>query len=277
MVAPGCLSSIAGGHDRRGERPRHELALVVDEEHPVGVAVEGEARRRRRSRAPGPGGRRRFSGWIGSAGWLGKVPSSSPYMISSVERQALEHRRARPGRPCRWRCRPRSSAGFRTPTSTKRVHVVGEVGRATSRAGDRARAWPTAARPATASALISAEAGVLADGPGAGQAELDAVVLGGVVRGGEHARRGRRSGPAAKNSRSVEARPRSTTSRPWPVTPRANAAASSTPEGRMSRATSTVPRRRRSSAAKRGEGGADALDERRRRAGRGRCPGCRRP
>ena len=47
--------------------------------------------------------------------------------------------------------------------------------------------------------------------------------------------------PAAKYTRSVEARPRSTTSRPWARTPSAKAAASSTPDGRMSRPTSTLP------------------------------------
>ena len=50
---------------------------------------------------------------------------------------------------------------------------------------------------------------------------------------------GASSVPAAKYSRSVDASPRSTTSRPWRCTPSAKAAASSTPLGRMSRATST--------------------------------------
>ncbi len=45
--------------------------------------------------------------------------------------------------------------------------------------------------------------------------------------------------PAAKYTRSVEARPRSTTLRPWDRTPSMKAAASSTPEGLMSRPTST--------------------------------------
>jgi hypothetical protein len=45
--------------------------------------------------------------------------------------------------------------------------------------------------------------------------------------------------PAAKYTRSVDARPRSTTSSPWRCTPSAKAAARSTPLSRMSRATST--------------------------------------
>ena len=42
-VSPGCFAQHHVGDDRRGERAGDELALVVDEEHPVGVAVEGEA------------------------------------------------------------------------------------------------------------------------------------------------------------------------------------------------------------------------------------------
>jgi len=48
------------------------------------------------------------------------------------------------------------------------------------------------------------------------------------------------SEPAAKYNMSVLARPRSTTFTPRDIAPSANAAASSTPEGRMSRATRTV-------------------------------------
>ena len=58
--------------------PRHRLALVVDEEHAVGVAVEREADVGAELEHRAPGGRVRFSGWIGSAGWFGNVPSSSP-------------------------------------------------------------------------------------------------------------------------------------------------------------------------------------------------------
>ena len=43
--------------------------------------------------------------------------------------------------------------------------------------------------------------------------------------------------PEAKYMRSVEPRPRSTTSRPWDRTPSANASTNDTPDGRMSRAT----------------------------------------
>ena len=42
MVAPGCLSSMAAATRAVVVRTRHRLALVVDEEAPVGVAVEGQ-------------------------------------------------------------------------------------------------------------------------------------------------------------------------------------------------------------------------------------------
>ena len=68
--------------------------------------------------------------------------------------------------------------------------------------------------------------------------------------------------PAAKKSRSVEARPRSTTSTPWPVTPRAKAAGEVEPRGaHVAGDEHPVGRRRRRRRAKRGEGGADGLDE----------------
>ena len=82
IVAPGLVVEHAGR--RRSpwsSEPRQALALLVDEEHAVGVAVErqtevgaGLEHPRLRSRW--------FSGWIGSAGWFGNVPSSSGYMIS---------------------------------------------------------------------------------------------------------------------------------------------------------------------------------------------------
>ena len=52
---------------------------------------------------------------------------------------------------------------------------------------------------------------------------------------------GTSSAPEAKYSMSVLARPMLTTSRPWAVTPSANAATSSGDEGRMSCPTTTVP------------------------------------
>ena len=42
IVAPGSLSSTPRGDERGGERAGHAAALLVDEEHAVGVTVERE-------------------------------------------------------------------------------------------------------------------------------------------------------------------------------------------------------------------------------------------
>ena len=88
-------------------RTAHALRALVDEEHPVRVAVEGETDvgvPSRGPRASGPAGSR---GRSGSAGWLGNVPSSSGNRWTSSTGEPLEHRRGRRGRPCRSRCRRR--------------------------------------------------------------------------------------------------------------------------------------------------------------------------
>ena len=126
----------------------------------------------------------RFSGWIGSAGWFGNVPSSSPYEHGERERQTLEHR------------------GHDEP-----AHAVGGVGDDLQRLQRRRvdeRAHVLAERLEQVDVLDLArdlaprrdarrdhlldllQAGLLADRRRAGPAELDAVVLRRVVTRGEH-------------------------------------------------------------------------------------------
>ena len=77
IVDPGMLGQLAGG-DQAGEgRGRHQRAPLVDDEAPVGVAVEGQADVGARGEDRAPAGRAGSSGSIGLASWLGKVPSSS--------------------------------------------------------------------------------------------------------------------------------------------------------------------------------------------------------
>src|SRR6185437_8772066 len=78
-----------------------------------------------------------------------------------------------------------------------------------------------------------AQPGVGADGFGPGPAQLDAVVGGRVVAGGEHCA-GAVQQPRREVELSVDANPIRTTSRPWSVTPVANAAASDGELSRMS-------------------------------------------
>ena len=187
MRAGRACSSIADGDDRGGGGARQRLALLVDEEHPVGVAVEGEARRRRPSRAPRACRSRRFSGWIGSAGWLGNVPSSSPYSTLEVDGQARRTPRAPRGRPCRWRCRPRPCSGRSADEVDERAHVVGE-----GAGGGRGARAPPARAVVRGHALgghrldLGAGRCPRRSGRAPAQAQLHAVVLGRVVRGGEH-------------------------------------------------------------------------------------------
>ena len=109
----------------------------------------------------------------------------------------------------------------------ERQHVVDErrqqvVARCAGRRAARRRGpWPSSTVLATR--LDLAEPGVDTDRAGAGEAQLDAVVLGRVVRRGEHRARGGRALPEAKYMRSVEASPRSTTSTPCSSTPSVNA------------------------------------------------------
>ena len=257
--------------------PDSELALVVDEEHPVGVAVEGEADVGAGRRAPGPGGRAGSRAGSGRPGGSGTCRRARRTASSSSNGRPVEDRRARRGRPCRWRCRPRPCSGRSAVDVDERADVVGERGEqvVAARAGPALGA--PAGSPLGAVALISAQAGVLADRAGAGEAELDAVVRGRVVRGGEH----RAGGVEVRRRRSRAGRwsasPRSTTSTPWPVhalgegggelgARRAHVAGDEDPGGA-----------RRLSATKRAKAAPTRAHDGRRRAGRGRCRGCRRP
>ena len=197
---------MPGRDDRGGGRAADRLALVVDEEHAVGVAVEREAD-------------------VGA----------------EVEHRALEVLQVlgldRVGGVVRERAvelaeehGQRRTAGLRTPSGTtsppmplavsattlsgrsaddvdERAHVLAER----RRAGRRARPCPaTSPRDVTPDATISlicVQAGLLADRRGAGAAQLDAVVLRGVVAGGEHrAGRVERARPRSRRRRSSTAR-----------------------------------------------------------------------
>ena len=175
--------------------PDSGRALLVDEEHAVGVAVEREAdvgadlahpglRGRAGSRAgsgrPGGSGTCRRARRTGSrartAGRSNTAGTTRPPMPLAVSATTFSGRSA-----------PRS-----TNERTWSANVVEQVAASAIGAGASAPAVDAAPRPV---ALISVEAGVLADRPGAGQAELDAVVLRRVVRRGEHRARARRACP----------------------------------------------------------------------------------
>jgi hypothetical protein len=182
------LSSIPTASSGRGGRAREATAGLVDHEDAVGVAVEGEAEVE-------PAGDHAglqvelVGGLIGSAGWLGKVPSSSPYMTSSSTwgRRSKTLGTTRPPIPLAVSATTRSGA---TAVGSMKGHdVVGELveqvdgGEVARR---RRRHGTVAVQHRLRHPPYVGQAGVGADRAGAGQAQLDAVVLRRVVRGREH-------------------------------------------------------------------------------------------
>ncbi len=141
-------------------------------------------RRRRRPRAPGPAGRpgsRPGSGRPGGSGRCRRARGTAPRARTGGRRT----RPGRPGRPCRWRCRRRPSAGPSAATSTNERTWSAKSARAS-----RVDRWPGSPRcagtPAATMALMRSSPVSAPDRLGLRQAELDAVVLGRVVAGGEH-------------------------------------------------------------------------------------------
>ena len=124
-----------------------------------------------------------FSGRSGSAGWLGKVPSGSRYSPSRRGRQPVEHRRdGHPGHPvAAVGGDPQRGDRVGVDDPEEMVDVVGDNG-------------PVLGPPpvvGVADALLGQPAdvgqpAVLTHGGRPDEAELEPVVLGGVVRRGDH-------------------------------------------------------------------------------------------
>ncbi len=127
--------------------------------------------------------------------------------------------------------------GARASMSTKECTCSAKAASASSRL-DSDPGAPTGGSPASVSALIRPRPVSSPTGLAPARHSLIPLYCAGLCDAVSMAP-GASYSPAAQNSRSVEARPRWTTSRPWPITPSANAAANSGPEGRMSWATST--------------------------------------
>ena len=175
IVAPGCWRSISRGHDGGGERARHQLALVVDQEDPVGVAVEGQP-----TSAPVASTRACRSTQVLGLDGVGRVVREGAVELAvedlDARRAGRRTRPARSARPCRWRCRPRSCSGFSSSTSTKVCTWATKSPSASRRLTVPAGGRP-AGTPVEGHLADRVEAGVLADRSGPGQAQLDAVVL----------------------------------------------------------------------------------------------------
>ena len=186
IVSPGCFARMPAGDDRRRGGARHRLTLVVDEEDAIGVAVEREsdigARVEHRAlQVLEVLGLDRVGGVVREGAV--ELAVEDP----QVEGQTVEHAR-----------------------HDQAAHAVGGVGddpqRPQHRGVDEAPHVGTellehvdgfdGARdlgPLDDAGLDRgpdlAQSGLLADRRGSGAAQLDAVVLRGVVAGGEHRRR----------------------------------------------------------------------------------------
>ena len=204
---------------------------------------------------------RRFSGSSGLASWLGNVPSSSKYSGTTSSGSAgqtgagAEHGRRREAahavagvdddlerpdaRQVDQRAQERRVLGEHVAVLDRAALGVVDLGH---RTGGEVVAREVAHRR---------QAGVLADGPGARAAQLDAVVLRRVVARGEHG-----AGDAERAGGEVEAvgrrqADRGSRRRRAPARPSANAATSSGPDGRMSLAMTTWGRSGRPRGARR--------------------------
>ena len=182
-MAPGSLAEDARGDDRGGVRARQPLALLVDEEHPVGVAVEGEADVGARLEHPGL----QVDQVLGLDRVGGVVRERAVELAVQdleVERQAVEHG----GHDEAAHAVGGVGDDLQRPQGDdvdERADVGGEVGEQVD-AADRRPPAAGGLEPGGGHGLDLAEAGVLADRLGAGEAQLDAVVLRRVVAGGEH-------------------------------------------------------------------------------------------
>ena len=250
----------------------------------------GRSRRRRtrgRRRRRRPGRRRRptattrawrsrwLAGWIGSAGWFGNVPSSSPYMTSrSKGSRSNTLGTMRPPMPLA--VSATTFSGLEQRPVDERHDVVGER----RRAGRSVLRRPARRRPAAGRAgedgfghgLDLGQAGVDADGLGPGEAQLDAVVLGRVVRRREHGA-GRVEAPGGEVHE--VGRHQTEVDDVDALAPHAVGE-----RGHERRRRTAACRGRSGSAAapaKRANASADGAAHAPRRAGRGRCRGCRRP
>ena len=184
MVAPGCFSSMPRPRWRWWWSPTGRCPSRRPG-RPGRRRRRRPGRRRRRPRAPGPAGRAGSrAGWGRPGGWgrCRRAPGTGP----RGRRAAGEDRR---------HDQPAHAVGGvghhlerRSGAVDERAHVLGEVVEEVT-----CGAGPGVPRTGWAASTVApdvGQAGVLAHRPGPGQAQLDAVVLGRVVRGGEHRARG---------------------------------------------------------------------------------------
>ena len=188
--AAGVAGQLAGG-DQRGDRGRRDrLTALVHDEAAVGVAVEGETQ----VRALGDDAGLEVHD-VGRVERVGLVVGEGAVELEvhrdQVEGQAVEH--GGHGVPAHAVARVdhdlQGADGGEVDQGQEMGRVVGQRVALDDRARLRGRGRRALPRPLLDQRADLGEAGVLADRRRALAAHLDAVVLGRVVRGGEHGAR----------------------------------------------------------------------------------------
>ena len=186
MVAPGSLART----------PAATIAVVVEPDSPTRPARRRGRRGRRRRRRRG----RRRRPWpehpglevdlVGGVDRVGRVVGEGAVELAGT---AARGRSGRPSKTAGTTRPPMPLAVSATTFSGRRADEVDEgadvggvVGEEVELVRTAGRAAPAGSSPVGGHGLDVAEPGVLADGLGAGEAQLDAVVRGRVVAGGEH-------------------------------------------------------------------------------------------
>ena len=271
----GLLVEHAGRDDRRGGRARQRLRRSRRRGTPGRRRRRRRGRRRRPPRAPAPGGRAGSPAGSDRRGGSGRC--------RRARRRAPRGRSGRPANtagttrpPMPLAVSATTLSGRRAPTVDERADVVGEGAEEVERSRARRRGRRGRARRSAAIALISARPLSSPTGRAPARQSFMPLYWAGLCEAVNMAP-GASSFPAAKYTRSVEASPRSTTSRPWARTPSAKAAgqlharrAHVAPDQHLAGAADLPGHEHRRRPPRRPA-------PRPRRAGRGWCPGCRRP
>ena len=216
-VAPGCERKHRRSQQRGGGRAAEPSAGLVDDEHAVGVAVERqadiEATRHDACLEIALVGRlQRIGRMVGER--------AVELAVHHLERDVAAGARtppARRDRPCRWPCRRRHATGRIDDGVDERHDMIGERTEqiATGRRPGPRRGWrdPDRRAPLPPSDLISARPVSCPTARAPLRQNFTPLYCAGLCDAVNIAP-GASSVPAAKYTRSVDARPRSTTSTP---------------------------------------------------------------
>ena len=162
IVDCGCLSSTRRRDERRGERTGDRPGLLVDDEHPIGVAVEGETHVGARVQHP----RHEVAEILGLDRVSGMVGERA---IEFGERDLEMKRKARntagtTSPPMPLAVSATTLSGFSAPHIDEGANVVGERFEQVERSSrGRARCFDWFERPLVASSLMRMKTGLLTD------------------------------------------------------------------------------------------------------------------